>query len=669
MLKLFSPSQSNLGLSLLVATQLALGIMQLQIVPFGSSVDELYHFGSAKNVFAACLRNAIGLRWSLYSDVPWDEPRQHSQMGLLRQWVGEDWELIDPDSPIAAPCSVLRQPHYIRSFAYYFWVAVPMAVLDSLSTTASIGIGRFATLLLGVVTTILTYRTSLELFPKFPVLAMGAGIAIGLNHHMSGIMTGVNTDAGATFAVTLLIWSLACIRSRGYLPRRVAWLGFAICICFVTKTTAWVGLPVSIIWLWVGIASKWRWRSVLCIVITFILVVVGVWMWTVRWSVPAHWFVRDQFRSDLLLSATRDAMDSPLGNHALSVYPSQNPTGYLQFLSEEQLQPLRGHPVSAAGWMLAPVGSEVAFPAIDTGSGIVSRISRGTGQWQFQVLNTYLPLDASHLAFLLPTADYGSVVHYDGLMFVRGHYAGSDPPSFNSTLGRSGNTSGGRSFTNLLRNPSAEQSWPDIDFSRLEFQIGRWKFEAPEFLVPSPLNPPVWSLLSWTRTGTAWRKLPGWVFSMYWSGFGGVNPGLSRLQLWPFAIISFASLTGLLGLTLNLGYKSRRITSHEMLSLFLLLFTGVLIWVIVPLRADIYPNRASMFVFAGLRHVLTGFSVAVILFMIGLLKILPVRYHRLAVACFALLLFLTTVYLLLVVQIPFYDCPQDPNTQCLASIQ
>ena len=667
LLNLDRPRKNILGLVLLVATQLALGIAQLQIVPFGSSVDELYHFGSGKNVFSACLRDTSGLSWSLYSDVPWEEPRQHSQMGLLRQWVGEDWELIDADSPIADPCSVILQPHYLKSLAYYFLIATPMAVLDALPAATAIPIGRLVTLLLGLLVTTLTYHMSLELFPKHLFLAMGAGISIGLNHHMSGVMTGINTDAGAAFAVTLVMWSLARIHRRDYSLGRVAWLGLAICLCFLTKTTAWVALPVAVIWLWAKLSSRWRWGSGVGIAAcaTGIL----IWMWPVRWSVPAHWFVRSQFRTDMLLTATRSNIDTPLGRYALSVDPSKSPTGYLQFLPEKQLDELRGQPMSVSGWVLAPEGTQVSFPAIDSGEGIVSDLTIGTGAWQFQSMNVQLSADAAHLAVLLPAADSSAAVHYDGLMLISGSYTAAEPPEFSSILGQSGHMGEGRKFINLLRNPSAEQSWPYIDFAGLTLQLGRWKFEPPEFLVPSPLNPPLWSLLSWERTGMAWRQLPGWVFSMYWSGFGGVNPGLTRLQLLPFAILSLASVVGLLGFTNKLPYRSWHLSSHEILSLFLLLSTAVLIWGIVPMRADIYPNRAAMFAFAGVRHVLTGFSVTVTLFVLGLLRVLPVRYHRWAVAALALLLFLNTIYLLLVVQIPFYDCPYDPKTHCLVSIR
>ena len=666
---LLRPLNINIGFSFLIVAQLTLGIAQLQIVPFGSGVDELYHFGSAKNVFAACLRDAVGLPWSLYSDVPWEEPRQHSQMGLLRQWVGEHWELIDAESPMASPCSVLRQPHYLKSLAYYGWVAAPMAFLDSLPPMASIPIGRFATLLLGLAVTSLAYLTCLEFFPKRTLLAMATATTIGLNHHMSGIMTGVNTDAGATFSVTLLLWSLCRIHRRGYSLGRTLMLCIALCLCLLTKTTAWVGLPVAAMWLWANLSLRWRWNS--GVFLAFSAAVFLILVRPVEWSVPSHWFVRSEFRTDRLIPAARIAIDVPLGRYGLSVDSSQSPTGYLQFLTEKQLGPLRGRPVSAAGWVWAPLGSEVAFPAIDAGDGIVSEITIGTGEWQFQTLNTHVPQDSTYLAFLLPAADSSVAVHYDGMVLVPGHYSLSEPPTFLSPLGKSGYIDQSHSFTNLLRNPSAEHAWPKINFSILVFHLARWGLEPPEFMVPSPLNlnPSLWSVLSWQRTGPAWRQLPGWVFSMFWSGFGGVNPGLTRIQLWPLAVASLLSLAGLFWLVARLPQGSWQLTGKEHLWLLLLVLTGFLIWTIVPLRTEIYPNRASMFAFAGVRHALTGLTTTMTLFAIGLLNIIPRRAHGYAVATLALFLFLTSVYILLAVQIPFYECPLHPRTQCLVSVR
>ena len=156
---------------------------------------------------------------------------------------------------------------------------------------------------------------------------------------------------------------------------------------------------------------------------------------------------------------------------------------------------------------------------------------------------------------------------------------------------------------------------------------------------------------------------------MYWSGFGGVNPGLTRIQLWPFAIVCLASFVGLLALVLRSPLASWQLTVKEGQSLILLLATGVLVWSIVPLRADIYPNRPSMFAFAGVRHVLTVLPTTMTLFTLGFLNVFPNGYHRRTIAVLALLLFLSSIYIMLLVQIPFYDCPYHPKTQCLSTVQ
>ena len=61
-------SNLNPAIVLLLLIQLMLGALRIQIVPLGYNVDEIIHFAHTKLVAAACLRDSIGLSWSLHKE-------------------------------------------------------------------------------------------------------------------------------------------------------------------------------------------------------------------------------------------------------------------------------------------------------------------------------------------------------------------------------------------------------------------------------------------------------------------------------------------------------------------------------------------------------------------------------------------------------------------------
>ena len=146
---------------------------------------------------------------------------------------------------------------------------------------------------------------------------------------------------------------------------------------------------------------------------------------------------------------------------------------------------------------------------------------------------------------------------------------------------------------------------------------------------------------------------------MYWSSFGGTQPGLTRLQLLPFAGLTLLALAGLLlALWRTRGTPERK-------HLLLLVGTCAVLWGVVFIRADVWPNRTQILTFAGARYGLPATMPASILLAGGLLAILGRKQRRLVLAGVIVMLFIASTYILMRVQLPFIACPLEPKTQCM----
>ncbi len=630
-----------IALLLLLIVQLSLGVARIDIVPLGFNVDELWHFSGAKNVAAACMRQFFGMSWTLY-----DEPNAFL--------TPEDWPLVDPANPNAAPCVALGRHYYATSIGYYLLAGAPLAAFNEVSPRAALNLGRMISLILGLLATTLTFSAARELFPHPISTSIGAAIIVGLNQHLNDIMTGLNTDAAGACSVTLLYWTLARIDRRGITGRRLLICVFALGTCLVSKTSAWVGLPIAIFWLSVRMPKRAR-RAMLI----GGGAIIGLGILALRpnyWIAAAHWFVQDDISGQAVLPVFYVQNDAFIGNAAFYLPLHDRFKAYVQYLPESRLRELRGRTVTIGGWVRAPASVAFEFPAIETNSKAISQPTTGTGAWQYRALTTVIAADTAHLAFTLHGPPSGEL-YYDGLFMVAGEHDTNFPPTFDTPVGSRVSWTSGDDYENVLLNPSAEQYWPSFQFTRI----------IPENLTTDFL----WSILSWRRTWRAWLQLPGWFFTMYWSGFGGANPGLSRLQLLPLAGLSILATAGLITVLSGLKLRSpaNRLTKNEHKRVWLLLLTGALVWLIAVVRSDIYPQRATMLVFAGARHALPATFPTATLLMLGLLRCVPQPWQRWVVGGLALLLFGTALYILIGVQIPFIHCPFDPRTLCLEAIR
>ena len=650
------------ALTLLLVAQAAIALLRIAIVPLGFGVDEYWQFGVTRLMAAGCMRHAVGL--------PHAYNEQQSALGqairdtLLGRQVPPPY--ADPAHPEVSPCAYFWL-HAKRGVAYYTWAALPIAVVNPVSDQLASFMSRTATLLLGLLMTVATYGITHELFPKRKLWAIGAAALTGFNQQLADLSTGTNADVGAACALGMLLWALASIHARGWSATRGVAAALALLACFTTKTSAWIGAPLAAIWLLAALPAALRRRAILSA-----LAAVGVAMLALQpvdLLAPAHWFINNgalalrhrPLRSPQLTTsahsgavgmlATRNDNAEGLVRDDLMCAPddlcerlyNDSADGIVQYLPESTVRQLRGTLVTVGGWVRAPRGAALKFPALEDQLGSTSAELPATGEWEFRARSMRIDPGAEHLAMVLHPGLAGNAV-YDELVVAPGEFNPLVPPQFNSAAATSGSWDGVQ-FTNLLRNGSAEQRWPRIRFVRLQ------AYEPNQML---------WGLLSWQRTSQVYlAELPAWIFSMYWSSFGGTQPGLTRLQLLPFAGLTLLALAGLLlALWRTRGTPERK-------HLLLLVGTCVVLWGVVFIRADVWPNRTQILTFAGARYGLPATMPASILLAGGLLAILGRKQRRLVLAGVIVMLFIASTYILMRVQLPFIACPLEPKTQCM----
>ena len=650
------------ALTLLLVAQAAIAMLRIDIVPLGFGVDEYWQFGVTRLMAAGCMRHAIGLPHA------YNEEQSALGQAIRDTLLGRQLPpaYADPAHPEVSPCPYFWQ-HAKRGVAYYTWAALPIAFLNPESDQLASVMSRTATLLLGLLMTVATYGITRELFPKRKLWAVGAAALAGFNQQLADLSTGTNADVGAACALGMLLWALARIHARGWSTYRALAAVLALLACFTTKTSAWIGAPLAAIWVLAALPAAIRRRAILSTLAAGSIAVLA--LQPVDLLAPAHWFINNgmlklrhrPLRSPQLtpsahsgsvgmLAARHDNAEGLVRDDLMCAPDdlcerlyNDSADGIVQYLPESTVKQVRGKLVTVGGWVRAPQGTALKFPALEDHLGGSSIELPATGDWEFRALTTRINPGAEHLAMVLHPVLAGSAV-YDDLVVVEGGFNPAVPPRFDSTTAASGSWDG-MQFTNLLRNGSAEQRWPRIRFVRL--------------LAYEP-NQMLWGLLSWQRTSQVWfAELPAWIFSMYWSGFGGTQPGLTRLQLLPIAGLTLLALAGLLVALWRTGGTPER--KHVLL----LMGTCAVLWGVVFLRADVWPSRAQLLTFAGARYGLPATMPASILLAGGLLAIFVRKQHRLVLATVILALFITSTYILLRVQLPFIACPLEPKTQCM----
>jgi hypothetical protein len=328
----------------------------------------------------------------------------------------------------------------------------------------------------------------------------------------------------------------------------------------------------------------------------------------------------------------------------------------VQYFPERLVRGLRGKSITYGAWVRAADGEAIVSELMCATSDEkpVGELAVSS-KWQFHAVSFQVPADADHLGCFLSLPAVGESVLYDGMVAGEGTFPTDRAPEFAGPDGQTG-VWAGEPFVNLLANPSAEEVWPQV---------------GPDVGYPYLLNNRIVAVLDWQRTLPAWYDLTRWMLVNFWSGFGGIQPGLSSLQMIPLALITVLAA---LGITLIVVKDLPRRTSPfttapARLGFWLLLAAGLVVILLLLYRADIVAYQATMLIWSSTRHASAGRIALSALLAMGALRWVPRRWQRFAVAVGLLALFCVNIYILLFVQYPFQHCPVPSSMECLSTIR
>jgi hypothetical protein len=371
----------------------------------------------------------------------------------------------------------------------------------------------------------------------------------------------------------------------------------AAALCYWTANTAWLALPlVPVVLLFTLLRGRWRWLAWALFLVTLGIGVVAVF----RWGDAALWY-----RRTLQTAPTRVVNSlAPLGEHAfqLDLSLQQGTPSIQQPLPPGTVIDLRNAPVTLGAWVWSSQPMKAEMPALSCDCGgqlqvFTQEIQAGT-EPKFYMFTATLPANASYVwVTLIPPAGMeevqGTVVYYDGLVLVKGEWLTQDPPRFVDANGERG-VWGEQSFTNLLRNPSAEKAGPG--FRSWANEIGMkiipaWPSSFPSDILVSSLD---WKGAGWYYLGTGANML-----RTFWGKFGWGNVLLLGSK--PYWALAIVTLLGMVGAGWAI-WQRRHVLTWEILLLLGLALFGIWVpaivrgigsmfgWAFIPSARYAYPT-------------------------------------------------------------------------------
>ena len=127
---------------------------------------------------------------------------------------------------------------------YYWLISLPLRLVRTSDVTFQLYLGRLVSVLLYLITLIAAYGFTTEITPPGHPLRWIIPATLALLPGYIDLMTAVNNDVGATAFFSLFLWvSLRMIRRGFTWLRLLAVIGLAV-ICFWTKNTVAITVPL-----------------------------------------------------------------------------------------------------------------------------------------------------------------------------------------------------------------------------------------------------------------------------------------------------------------------------------------------------------------------------------------------------------------------------------------
>jgi len=402
---------------------------------------------------------------------------------------------------------------------YYLIASLPLHLIPNRGVDAQLYAARLASLGFFMLTMLIGYGVACELSPKGHPLRWMLPLSLALLPSFVDLMTMVNNDVAAIFASSAFLYlSLRLIR-RGF-----SLIDFlALCLVSglvilskITAITVFVTLPFTLLF------STFRNKNRPIAWGASVLILVAALVLIVRWDDAFAWY-----RNTSQPGPTRVRSEqAPWGDFAFSLDTAAvaTPKGFpliYQNMPVSKTKTLEQKAVTFGYWVWAEQEVTVNAP-------LTLRVQGGsffdtvdiTRTPKFHALTTTIPVGTNRLwvDFNPHSGQIENHLYYDGLALVEGEFPVDQPPVFDNPRAETG-AWGGRSFVNLLINPSAEIAGPRA--SPLIDDLGA-RF-LPDSTRPSLV---LASLVDPNGTVNLYPPTARHLFQTFWARFGWGNVGL-----------------------------------------------------------------------------------------------------------------------------------------------
>jgi hypothetical protein len=474
-------------LALVLMIGLCQGVLYLSLLPPWQHYDEPTHFE-----YAWLIANHGGLPHAGDEDQAMRREVAASMLEHQFYWALSKPALLTDDRPIEIGITELLHPP-----AYYVLVSIPLRLVRHLDMTSQLYVARTVSLLLFLLTLAIAAGLLCDLTAEGSLLRWAVPLAMALLPTFTDVMTSVNNDVGSVTMFSLFLWGAVRVIRYGLSWQRLIWLVGTALLAAITKNTAAIALPLTLlvcpIALWVQRGWRWRWLVAITLGACAALLVACF-----GWGDAAYWYRGTDGAPQASTTRVENAA-APLGTHAIMI---ETPAGgglryLLNPVLPADIRQIAGRTVTVGGWVWAD------HPAVNVSIGLSRKTSDMAWATSF-IHEVSITTRPTFVAWTFEIPERHNLIHYliaangpaegpgptrlflDGALIVEGAYSTSVPPTFDDATAQSG-VWAGRRFVNLLRNPSAERSWPRLR-TWLDQALVKYIHRSPEQSIAAALD-------------------------------------------------------------------------------------------------------------------------------------------------------------------------------------
>ena len=458
---------------------------------------------------------------------------------------------------------------------YHIYEALPLLFILNANVDTQLYVDRIFSLILYLLTLWLAYKVLCEFVPAGHPLRWIVPGSMALIPGFADLMTAVNNDVGATFVFSLFL--LACVRMvlRGLSVRRVVTVLITAAVCAVTKNTILVAVPLALLAFVLAMRrSRWWYAAWAVCLAGLLAVILSVFSW-------GDAFLWNRNSSQLQATHSKTLL-APVGRYAidLETFPGANETASVnQVLLSDQVNEIKGKTVTIGAWIWASEPTKAYLPVLNGGNlqleAQVSVDKRPT----FFSSKVIIPADADRVSVILqsipsPAQKTGINIFYDGIILLEGNWPNETAPVFKDA-GATHGAWGARSFTNLIRNASAEQASP---FVRPWLEKLSKRFPWAAHLSPTQF---VNALLDLQNSGWIYRATASSLYRSFWGDFAWESV---RLPAIVYTVLKWFTLLSILSSCLALWIAGSKKSINWILAMGWVGLAMLIIWVSVFIR-------------------------------------------------------------------------------------